>query len=61
LCEAGPPGRLIDVQWATPHLRRLGAIEVPRAEYLSRLELALRLPTPGWPAAVGPTLADAAD
>jgi leucyl/phenylalanyl-tRNA---protein transferase len=33
--------RLIDVQWLTPHLASLGAIEVPRAEYLRRLEPAL--------------------
>ncbi len=29
--------RLVDVQWVTPHLRSLGAIELSRAEYLSRL------------------------
>ena len=29
---AGGP-RLLDVQWMTPHLRSLGAIEVTRAEY----------------------------
>jgi leucyl/phenylalanyl-tRNA---protein transferase len=61
LCAAGPQGRLIDVQWATPHLRRLGAVEVPRAEYLSRLDVALRLPAPPWPERVGAALAEAAD
>jgi leucyl/phenylalanyl-tRNA--protein transferase len=28
---------LFDVQWTTPHLRSLGAIDIPRAEYLARL------------------------
>lgn len=28
---------LLDVQWATPHLRSLGVVEVPRAEYLRLL------------------------
>jgi leucyl/phenylalanyl-tRNA--protein transferase len=28
---------LFDVQWTTPHLASLGAIDVPRAEYLRRL------------------------
>ena len=32
---------LIDVQWLTPHLATLGAVEIPRAEYLRRLERAL--------------------
>ena len=33
--------QLLDVQWCTEHLASLGAIEVPRAEYLSRLAGAL--------------------
>jgi leucyl/phenylalanyl-tRNA--protein transferase len=37
---------LLDVQWSTDHLASLGAIEVPRAEYLSRLARALALPRP---------------
>ena len=37
---------LIDVQWITPHLASLGAVEIPRGEYLRRLELAIQ-PTPG--------------
>jgi leucyl/phenylalanyl-tRNA--protein transferase len=41
-----PSARLLDVQWATPHLARLGVVEVPRAEYLRRLGPALRLPPP---------------
>jgi leucyl/phenylalanyl-tRNA--protein transferase len=28
---------LLDTQWCTPHLASLGAIEISRAEYLSRL------------------------
>ena len=32
---------LLDVQWHTPHLASLGAIEVTRREYLRRLALAL--------------------
>jgi leucyl/phenylalanyl-tRNA--protein transferase len=28
---------LLDVQWLTPHLASLGAVEVPRSEYLQRL------------------------
>lgn len=35
---------LLDTQWATPHLRRLGAIEIPRRVYLRRLEGAVALP-----------------
>jgi len=31
---------LFDVQWTTSHLRSLGAIDVPRAEYLRRLRSA---------------------
>jgi len=34
--EAG--GALIDVQLPTPHLTSLGAVEVPRSEFLARLE-----------------------
>jgi leucyl/phenylalanyl-tRNA--protein transferase len=32
---------LLDVQWATDHLSGLGAVEVPRSEFLSLLEAAL--------------------
>lgn len=38
--------RLLDVQWATAHLKSLGAIEVSRAEYHRRLDEALSLPQP---------------
>ena len=33
---------LLDTQWITPHLRQFGTIEIPRDEYLRRLEAALR-------------------
>ena len=36
---------LLDVQWLTEHLASLGAVEIPRAEYLQRLEAALDTPT----------------
>ena len=42
---AGAGGqRLLDVQWATPHLVSLGVVELSRAEYLRRLACALDLP-----------------
>ena len=44
----GADGRLLDVQWVTPHLATLGAVEVPRSTYLGLLERALRLPAPAW-------------
>ena len=41
--------RLLDVQWTTEHLRSLGAIEIPRSEYLSRLKAVVKQPSPPWP------------
>jgi len=38
--------RLLDVQWLTPHLTRLGAIEISRVSYRGRLARALRLSQP---------------
>lgn len=38
--------RLLDVQWTTDHLASLGAVEIPRADYLDRLDVALSLPVP---------------
>jgi leucyl/phenylalanyl-tRNA--protein transferase len=38
--------RLLDVQWATSHLGSLGAVEVPRPDYLAMLAEALPLPAP---------------
>ena len=44
--DAHADGRLVDVQWQTPHLASLGVVAVPRAEYLERLDVALTLPEP---------------
>jgi leucyl/phenylalanyl-tRNA--protein transferase len=44
LREAG--ASLLDVQWATPHLKSLGAIEVPRPAYQGLLSSALDRPQP---------------
>ena len=51
---AGRPGRaaasggatLLDVQWTTDHLASLGAVDVPRQQYLARLADALERPLP---------------
>lgn len=41
---------LLDLQWLTPHLASLGAIEISRAEYMERLAAAVHLATPSaWP------------
>ncbi len=40
---------LLDVQWTTDHLISLGAIEIPRSDYLERLGDALRLDAPPVP------------
>jgi leucyl/phenylalanyl-tRNA--protein transferase len=40
----GDDRRLIDVQWKTPHLASMGVVEVPRADYLRRLAMALEAP-----------------
>jgi leucyl/phenylalanyl-tRNA--protein transferase len=46
--------RLLDVQWLTPHLASLGAVEVPRPAYLRLLAAALPVPRPRWrPGPVG--------
>ena len=37
--------RLLDIQWLTPHLARLGAVEVPRPRYLALLQEAMALDT----------------
>jgi leucyl/phenylalanyl-tRNA--protein transferase len=49
LRSAGPIGRLVDVQWVTPHLAGLGAVEVSRARYLTDLSVALDVPLPDLP------------
>jgi leucyl/phenylalanyl-tRNA---protein transferase len=46
LRAAGPEDRLLDVQWMTPHLASLGAVEIPRRRYLELLERALARPLP---------------
>jgi leucyl/phenylalanyl-tRNA--protein transferase len=38
--------RVLDVQWLTPHLASLGAVEVSRPAYLRRLGTALAAPQP---------------
>ena len=43
LRQDGEPARLLDVQWATDHLMRLGAVGIPRWDYLGRLRRALRV------------------
>jgi leucyl/phenylalanyl-tRNA--protein transferase len=37
-------GRLLDVQWQTPHLQSLGAVVIGREAYLDRLDEALAGP-----------------
>jgi leucyl/phenylalanyl-tRNA---protein transferase len=39
---------VLDVQWLTPHLESLGAVEVPRERYLDLLREAVRRPNPDW-------------
>jgi leucyl/phenylalanyl-tRNA--protein transferase len=40
--------RLLDAQWQTPHLERLGAVEISRADYRRRLDGALALGDAFW-------------
>ncbi len=47
LADDQPERRLLDVQWLTPHLASLGAVQVPRRRYLRLLREALTLPQPG--------------
>ncbi len=44
LAEQG--ANLLDVQWCTPHLARLGAVEISRRRYLRLLDEALDRPLP---------------
>ena len=46
LLQDGQDGRLLDVQWVTPHLASLGVVELTRDDYLARLRRALALPLP---------------
>ncbi len=45
---SGSSPRLVDVQWRTPHLARLGAREIPRRDYLERLGDLVTVPGPDW-------------
>ena len=47
LLDGGPQDqrRLLDVQWATPHLSSLGVVEISRGEYVARLARALPVQT----------------
>jgi leucyl/phenylalanyl-tRNA--protein transferase len=45
--------RLLDVQWVTPHLTTLGAVEISREDYLDRLAVALSVPEAAWPPVTG--------
>jgi leucyl/phenylalanyl-tRNA--protein transferase len=47
--RAAGGARLLDVQWTTPHLRTLGAVDIARDEYLARLRAALSAPAARWP------------
>lgn len=40
---------LLDAQWLTPHLASLGAQEVPRSEYISRLNKTISQSAISWP------------
>ena len=51
MSDAHQERRLLDVQWLTPHLATLGAVEIPRNDYLDLLEVALEVPPLEWPAA----------
>ncbi|QIK77252.1 leucyl/phenylalanyl-tRNA--protein transferase [Nocardioides piscis] len=46
LSDAYADRRVLDVQWATPHLTSLGVIEMPRSAYLASLRDALGVPLP---------------
>jgi leucyl/phenylalanyl-tRNA---protein transferase len=50
LARAG--ATLLDVQWATGHLRSLGVTEIPRSVYLQRLNRAVHQPVAPFAAAV---------
>lgn len=46
MAEAGGQARVLDVQWVTPHLARLGATEISRRDYIERVRHAIQLPLP---------------
>jgi leucyl/phenylalanyl-tRNA--protein transferase len=41
-----PGDRLLDVQWMTPHLASLGAVDITRADYVRRVGMAVDRPLP---------------
>lgn len=49
--DGAAEGRLLDVQWQTPHLESLGVVTITRDDYLRRLMRALDLPPRLGPAA----------
>lgn len=46
ILREGGHDRLLDVQWTTEHLVSLGAVDLPRNDYIGRLSDALGLPMP---------------
>ena len=46
LRAGGPAGSVLDVQWMTPHLASLGAVEVARPDYLAMVTAAVDLALP---------------
>ena len=44
LVDVLDPEGLLDVQWVTPHLASLGAVSVPRSEFLDRLAALVDVP-----------------
>ena len=48
--SADGAGRLLDMQWLTPHLAGLGGVEVPRRRYLELLGRVLECADVAWPA-----------
>ena len=34
---------LLDTQWTTPHLRKFGAVDIPKADYIKKLNKAIKL------------------
>ncbi|MFB6248081.1 MAG: leucyl/phenylalanyl-tRNA--protein transferase [Salinibacter sp.] len=40
---------LLDTQYSTSHLERFGVVEIPRADYMERLEEALAVDATWWP------------
>jgi leucyl/phenylalanyl-tRNA--protein transferase len=60
---------LLDVQFVTDHLRQFGTIEIPAADYLRRLEMALSVPAvfysapdrESWSAALSSVLAQSSN